>query len=1049
MKEYNYNGVRYKRDNNGQWQYFDPTYNKWVYTYYNAPSINGTAVYDSTQLEKIFKAKDPYLKETTTEKVDLDAANAKKAQDRSNILNSALIPTQGKINYVSKNAPTIENANALKELQVQKQKEDEQARKESELKQQEADRLQALRNSGSDNTRVDANNDALRTMSNIPTMEENFQQWENITKRQKEEARRLVMNGDVAKHFPHLTEYYLSKENSHRPGGPLTLEEIVLERMRTNPNFFEALDQRKFADFKRREQKAYDDMNWFEKGANFVTAFAADPIQTPWNLLTRWEGPLAYQASMSLEPEGLGEDYKYYDKMTHKSDGLLSPINDMINYVNPFRSAVSAGMNLGQGDYGDAAWDAATIIPLLKGAKYGWKGMNALMKAKPISILDNLGPNMLRNSSPLVQKIANKASVGTMLGGYGAYEGVTHNFPNAFKAYSEGDIGKGNEELLMGMLMTTPLAMEVNASKVIPRTVNALKNTKSTALPVMGETAEFAPATVASEIDDAARLKPYSDSARYEYKTLTADDAAKLKAENPNINTEQVLRDQGVPTQEVSIYNEGKLGQAEAFDDSGDFAVNWGMKDIDKYNEMVANTSEADMLSAKITRLNASPTNQQIMQKASDINKVIMDDYFAANNIKSYDEFLKTDLNDFYKFQNQKISELAAQDPDVITILKNNENLWNQRQALINKRDTIRTKLAAGAEDAIDPVFKEKVIELYRKAGVPEDQIPKNAFQNRGQLITDFGKERTKLVDMDYRDPLSEPSFAALSDSDQMILANDWKDIGGVRTGESSITLASKVHEPQFHTVRRRDWSPVTRMLEEPREYTPWKPWTWKNKNFVPRSRTDWEPFYHDEPTLIETTTKSSYSPEYVGGVNVHEVGHDYQKFYDYWASLLGEYDPAVGYFTGSGKNPIAQRFKDAMVEAKPVDPVTGKRVSGTWESAPIELHSELMRARYDFYTQMKAAKPELSQQQIMDWIKNAEANDDASLFDFYNKQLGKHFKETTKMTERRDLIKLLPVVIPAVGFGVMEGMKNATESETPQNRYGGNIKTLSKFIRK
>jgi hypothetical protein len=57
MKEYNYNGVRYKRDNNGQWQYFDPTYNKWVYTYYNAPSINGTAVYDSTQLEKIFNQK--------------------------------------------------------------------------------------------------------------------------------------------------------------------------------------------------------------------------------------------------------------------------------------------------------------------------------------------------------------------------------------------------------------------------------------------------------------------------------------------------------------------------------------------------------------------------------------------------------------------------------------------------------------------------------------------------------------------------------------------------------------------------------------------------------------------------------------------------------------------------------------------------------------------------------------------------------------------------------------------------------------------------------
>ena len=302
---------------------------------------------------------------------------------------------------------------------------------------------------------------------------------------------------------------------------------------------------------------------------------------------------------------------------------------------------------------------------------------------------------------------------------------------------------------------------------------------------------------------------------------------------------------------------------------------------------------------------------------------------------------------------------------------------------------------------------------------------------------------------MNYIDPLSEPSFAALSDADQMTLANDWQNIGGVRTGESTITLASKVHEPQFYTVRRRDWNPVTTLLEEPKEYTPWKPWTWKNKNFVPRSRVDFEPFYHDEPTLIEAHIKTAASPEYVGGVNAHELGHDYQKFYNNWGSLLGEYDPAVGYFTSSSKNPIAQRFKDAMVEAKPVDPVTGKRAEGTWSSAPIELHSELMKARYDFYTEMKAAKPELSQKQIIDIIKNGEASDNAEIYDFYLKKLSNHFKESTPPRERKELIKLLPVLIPAVGYGVMEGMNQDVETGTPQNRYGGNIKTLSKFIRK
>lgn len=1162
MKEYNYNGIRYKRDGNGQWQFFNPTYNKWVYTQYNHPSVNGNVVYDSDFLEKTFKAKDPYLKETTTEKVELDAANAKKAQERSNVLNSALIPTQGKINYVSNNAPTIENANTLKQLQVQKQKEDEKARKESELKQQEADRLQALRNSGSDNTRVNINTDAF---VKVPTMQENFQQWENITKRQKEEARRLVVNGDIAKYYPNLSEQYLSKENSNRPGGPLTMEELALEQIRTNPDFFKTLEERKYKDFQKREQKTWDEMPWYIKGINTINALASDPITTLERGLLEFERPLAFQGLESTDPSEFGEDARFYDRALNRDENVL---NNTLNYINPFRAASSAGQNLSQGDYGDALFDAATIIPMIKGAKAGWKGLNAMMKVNPTKLAGYANSNLISNASPLVQSISNKATVGNLLTGYGGYEAAVNNFPNAFDAYASGDWKTGNKELFMGAAMATPLVLEARASKLIPRAIESTKglfnegvtgnsmsssssydifdlnnvkkpsgsignqgaspegardilksigievkaaNPKNPTFTEMVEhlksnpedaakyqkfleaepievyelpggeyqlkdghhratlayysgnqkiptiiknkgeytqASEFAPSSAASSSDDAARLKPYSNNDLYEYNWLSADDAAKLKAQNPNMNVEEVFNDKGVPTQETSIYNEGKLGQAEAFDDSGDFAVNWGVKDIDKYNEMVANTSEADMLSAKIARLNASPTNQEIGQKASEINKLIQDEYFAAKNIKSYDEFLKTDLNEYYKFQNQKISELAAQDPEVITILRNNENLYNQRQALINKRDTLRTKLAAGAEDAIDPTFKQKVIELYKQAGIPEDQIPKNAFQNRGQLITDFGKDRTKLVEMDYRDPLSEPSFAQLSDRDQMVLANDWKGLNGVRS-DATITLGSKVNEPQFHTVRRRDFNPVTRRLEEPREYNPWKPWTWKNKNFEPRTRTTWEPYYHEEPTLVETTNKTSYTPEHIGGVNVHEVGHDYQKFYDNWATLISEYDPSVGYYTSHAKNPIAKRFKDAMVESQPVDPVTGKRASGTWESAPTELHSELMKARYDFYTQMKAAKPELSQKQIIDAIKYAEETNDATLFDFYNQQLSRHFKETTPMTVRRDLIKLLPMLVPAVGYGVMEGMSNGIESETPQNKYGGNIKTLSKFIRK
>lgn len=467
MKEYTYQGLRYKRDNNGQWQFFNPTYNTWVYHQYNHPSVDGNHVYDADALEKMYKDKN--LKETTTQDI---ATQQKRSSYNAPKIQNALITTQAKIKQVSNNAPTVENASLLKQLQVQKQKEDEQARKENELEQQEIERGLHLRNVGSDNTRVNINSDAF---PKIRTVDEYFQDWNSITKRQKAAASQVVNSGDLAKHFPKLRDQYLSEENSHRSGGPLTMEELALEQIRTNPDFFKTLDDRKFADFKRREQSAYDDMNIFEKGANFITAFAADPIQTPWNLLTKLEGPLAYQASMSLEPEGLGDDYQYYDRMTHKSDGLMSGMNDLINYVNPFRAAVSTGMNLGQGDYGDAAWDAATIIPMLKAAKLGTKGLSALMKVSPATLLNKVGSTALQNSPLLVQNLAKKATVGNLLAGYGGYEATVHNFPNAIGHYSKGEYGKGNEELLMGALMGTPLALEMRGSKIIPRTIQGVK----------------------------------------------------------------------------------------------------------------------------------------------------------------------------------------------------------------------------------------------------------------------------------------------------------------------------------------------------------------------------------------------------------------------------------------------------------------------------------------------------------------------------------------------------------------------------------------------
>ena len=134
---YNYGGLRYKRSQYGQWFYWNPAYNGWHQVGFNNPSVNGTPVYADSELEKMHKEKNPAF-EATTEKKEKDKQTAAAASTkRAAILNSPIISTQSKIDYISKNSPTIENPEQLKKLQTQKQLEDAKKAQEDYLKQQE------------------------------------------------------------------------------------------------------------------------------------------------------------------------------------------------------------------------------------------------------------------------------------------------------------------------------------------------------------------------------------------------------------------------------------------------------------------------------------------------------------------------------------------------------------------------------------------------------------------------------------------------------------------------------------------------------------------------------------------------------------------------------------------------------------------------------------------------------------------------------------------------------------------------------------------------
>ena len=82
--------------------------------------------------------------------------------------------------------------------------------------------------------------------------------------------------------------------------------------------------------------------------------------------------------------------------------------------------------------------------------------------------------------------------------------------------------------------------------------------------------------------------------------------------------------------------------------------------------------------------------------------------------------------------------------------------------------------------------------------------------------------------------------------------------------------------------------------------------------------------------------------------------------------------------------------------------------------------------------------------------IKKLEAEGDQALFDFYLDSAGgnltKHFKGETSDSFKKLLIQILPGVVPAA---VVTTAMSAGESGVPENRYGGNIKNLSKFIKK
>lgn len=110
------------------------------------------------------------------------------------------------------------------------------------------------------------------------------------------------------------------------------------------------IEDTKYADFRRREQKAYDEAPWYDKTLSFMSATMADPALTIQNLIFEGQAPM-YGQWQGLN-EGTNTDARHYKRATGYDDNWL---NTGFNFINPLHytgdavladNPTDAGLNL-------------------------------------------------------------------------------------------------------------------------------------------------------------------------------------------------------------------------------------------------------------------------------------------------------------------------------------------------------------------------------------------------------------------------------------------------------------------------------------------------------------------------------------------------------------------------------------------------------------------------------------------------------------------------------------------------------------------------------
>jgi len=123
----------------------------------------------------------------------------------------------------------------------------------------------------------------------------------------------------------------------------------AIGQIMSKKDYAKDIEDLKYKDFQKREQEAYDNASWWDKGVNFTTAMLSDPVLTTQNLIFEGKGP-QYAQWKGLNDDN--PDKRFYERATGADDNWL---NSAVNFVNPFYytgeavladDPLSAGLNL-------------------------------------------------------------------------------------------------------------------------------------------------------------------------------------------------------------------------------------------------------------------------------------------------------------------------------------------------------------------------------------------------------------------------------------------------------------------------------------------------------------------------------------------------------------------------------------------------------------------------------------------------------------------------------------------------------------------------------